>query len=430
MTSKSKRFPDLVDGKPTMSAQAFINGEIHDWYRIILGYSDHLVSSLMDEMEIDLEQSVLDPFCGTGTTLIECMKKEVKSVGIDANPSSCFAAKVKTNWGLDGVELIEFSKQVSEKYLVKLKDKVNLRKDVTYCYLQNSGMIERQWISETPLLKSLAIKASINDLGANRKYKNALMLALIAEVVNGASNVKFGPELYCAQVKTNHDVINGFNKRIESMVQDLVKTTNLKSKKADVILGDSRCCEDIAQMSKYNSFNAIICSPPYPAEHDYTRNARLELAFLEEVQDRDSLRTIKRGMIRSHTKGIYKGDNDAKQVANYKVIQSLAEILKRKGRQKTHGFARLYPQVVQEYFGGMKRHFISVAPHLISGAKCAYIVGDQSSYLQVHIPTAEILASIAAKVGFKVLGIKHWRTRWSTTMSNKIDENILLLQKK
>jgi hypothetical protein len=52
-------------------AQQFVNGEVHDWYRILLGYSDHLVSNLLDRFDLDPTDCVLDPFCGSGTTLVD-----------------------------------------------------------------------------------------------------------------------------------------------------------------------------------------------------------------------------------------------------------------------------------------------------------------------------------------------------------------------
>jgi hypothetical protein len=62
-------------------------------------------------------------------------------------------------------------------------------------------------------------------------------------------------------------------------------------------------------------------------------------------------------------------------------------------------------------------------------AMCAYVVGDQSSYLRVHIPTAEVLAELACRSGFTVVDIQHWRTRWSSATSKEVDENVLILRK-
>jgi len=195
-----------------------------------------------------------------------------------------------------------------------------------------------------------------------------------------------------------------------------------------VLLGDSRKCRAVFARRRV-AFSAVICSPPYPAEHDYTRNARLELAFLEAVRDRDTLREIKKGMIRSHTKGIYKHDRDDKYVVSNKTIKALAAELEEAIVGKKYGFARLYPKVVQEYFGGMKRHLLSVLKLLSPGGLCAYVVGDQGSYLGVHVPTAKILAQLAEEAGFEITDIKKWRTRWASTSARGIDENIVLFKK-
>ena len=74
--------------------QAFENGEVHDWYKVVLGYSDHLVADIIREFELQRGSAVLDPFCGSGTTAVECKKLGVDCWAIDANPVSSFAARV------------------------------------------------------------------------------------------------------------------------------------------------------------------------------------------------------------------------------------------------------------------------------------------------------------------------------------------------
>jgi hypothetical protein len=290
-------------------------------------------------------------------------------------------------------------------------------------------MIERGWISIEPLRKAIAIKTSIANVDARGPYKNALMLALLSEVVQDASNVKFGPELYCAKKKNDVDVFAGFESRVKKFAEDLKKVSSLKPGRVLVFKGDSRNCHELLKAVAPGPYAAAICSPPYPSEHDYTRNARLELAFLEEVSDRPTLRAIKQSMIRSHTKNIYKNDSDDKLVERYAQISAISKSLRAKTKDCTHGFGKLYPKVVAEYFGNMKRHFQSIEKVLASGAYCAYVVGDQCSYAQVPIPTAEILSSIARVAGFKTIEIENWRTRWSSSTSKGIQENILILRK-
>lgn len=409
------------------SAQTILNGEVHNWYRLRLGYSDHLVAELVDEFGLRAGDTALDPFCGAGTSLVECMKKRVDSVGIDANPSSCFAATVKTNWRLQPQNLLSLLDEIETSFHRYLTRSSALMADPTYLYLKGAGMIERGWIGQDPLAQSLALKQAIRNLRTSKQYKQALLLALMAEVVDGASNVKFGPELFCGPPREDCDVLAGFVDRVEAIASDLAVVRNISGHgAAQVICGDSRGCRHLLSGMQ---FSAVICSPPYPAEHDYTRNARLELALLEAVTDLDSLRAIKKGMIRSHTKGIYKEDRDDRFVSDNRAVRRLAQLLETAVSGKTYGFARLYPKVVKEYFGGMKRHLLSLRSLLRSGGQCAYVVGDQGSYLGVHIPTAKILAELAEESGFEVTAIRKWRTRWSSVAARGIDEHIVLFHK-
>jgi hypothetical protein len=354
------------------------------------------------------------------------MKHGIDAVGIDANPSSCFAARVKTTWTLNIQTLLNLLGDVTREQSRALsRDHTT---DPTYKYLESSGMIERGWISPEPLRKAIGIKSTITKLNVSTPYRNALMLALLSEVVQDASNVKFGPELYCSKKKEDADVLGGFEARVKTFADDLKKVAFLTPGRIRVFQGDSRDCHRLIHKVASGPYAAGICSPPYPSEHDYTRNARLELAFLEEVYDRPTLRAIKQLMIRSHTKNIYKGDADDKLVSRYVQIAAISENLKAKTKDCTHGFGKLYPKVIAEYFGGMKRHFQSIKKLLAPGAYCAYVVGDQCSYAQVPIPTAEILSSIARATGFKTVEIERWRTRWSSSTSKGIHENILVLR--
>jgi tRNA G10 N-methylase Trm11 len=46
----------------------------HEWYRFVLSFPPHLVRQYLDRFEMEPSSLVLDPFCGTGTTLVECRK--------------------------------------------------------------------------------------------------------------------------------------------------------------------------------------------------------------------------------------------------------------------------------------------------------------------------------------------------------------------
>jgi len=50
------------------------DSSIHDWYRFVLSFPPHLVRDYLTKFGITKRHRVLDPFCGTGTTLVECKK--------------------------------------------------------------------------------------------------------------------------------------------------------------------------------------------------------------------------------------------------------------------------------------------------------------------------------------------------------------------
>ena len=56
---------------------------IHDWYRFVLSFPPHLVRQYIKEFLLTGDSLVFDPFCGTGTTLVEAKKLGVKSLGFE-----------------------------------------------------------------------------------------------------------------------------------------------------------------------------------------------------------------------------------------------------------------------------------------------------------------------------------------------------------
>lgn len=60
--------------------------------------------ALLDALPVPPGTAVLDPFCGSGTTLVECQRRGLPSVGIDLNPIACLMTKVKTSPQPDGLE--------------------------------------------------------------------------------------------------------------------------------------------------------------------------------------------------------------------------------------------------------------------------------------------------------------------------------------
>ena len=408
------------------TSQRFRDPKIHSWYTSVMGFPDHIVDSILVFFAPDEGATFLDPHCGSGTALIQAQAIGLDCFGLDANPTSVLASRVKTDWTIDATEIIAKIKSFNQD-----ADALESREDdPIFCYLQRSGMIERGWITADIAMRAAAIKRWIDATIQCGNVHRFFMLALIASIIRDVSNVKFGPELYCIPARDQTpDVAACFTSRLNTMVCDL-ETSGVPPVAGQVHLGDSRQEACLRGAANWNSAPAyVVTSPPYPTEHDYTRNARLELVFMESVSDADSLRRIKKRMIRSHSKGIYAHDVDADQVKDFEPVQRIRRDIEDRVPVKSSGFEGQYSKVVGNYFGGMLQHFRALANCLPSGSKLAYVVGDEASYKGVHIPTAQILAEIVdTRVSrVKVDRVAVWRSRRSKKEREPLYEHLILL---
>jgi hypothetical protein len=186
--------------------------------------------------------------------------------------------------------------------------------------------------------------------------------------------------------------------------------------------------------------DAVITSPPYPNEKDYTRTTRVESVLLDMISDREDLRNVKEWLVRSNTRNVFVRDDDCHEVRDIASIQGVCSCIEQRRVElgKTSGFERLYHKVVAHYFGGMRKHLRSLHPLLARRARLAYVVGDQLSFLMVPVRTATLLAEIAPTEGYRVLGIDLWRERLGTRVCNaadgrksvKVREEVLILEKR
>jgi hypothetical protein len=254
-----------------------------------------------------------------------------------------------------------------------------------------------------------------------------LQLALAKAVVTSISNLRFGPEVGVGKAKQDAPVIKAWLKEVSVMAQDLHQLQTLDFTSAKIHQADSR---QILQVLEPASINAVITSPPYPNEKDYTRTTRLESVLLGFIRNKAELRAFKEGLIRSNTRNVFKADTDDVWVSKHPTIQRLASEIEERRIQlgKTSGFERLYHRAAKLYFGGMAKHLADLRMILRPGAQLAYVVGDQKSYLRVMIHTGELLADIAQGLSYEVIDIDLFRTRAATTTGEQVREEVVLLR--
>jgi hypothetical protein len=148
------------------------------------------------------------------------------------------------------------------------------------------------------------------------------------------------------------------------------------------------------------------------------------------VSDKDSLRGLKKTLIRSNTRGVYKPDDDDQWISTHPEINRIAKEIeaRRIELNKNSGFERLYARVTKLYFGGMARHFAALRRVLGPGAMLAYVVGDQASYLRILIRTGQLLGALAESLGYELVSLDLFRTRLATASKEQLREEVLVLR--
>ena len=420
---------------------ALADAAAHDWYRFVLSYPPHLVRHYLDRFGLGAGATVLDPFCGTGTTIVEAKKQGVGFVGVEAHPMTHFASSVKVDWSVDPRMLRDDAERVAERASARyaaggLSETTQRRLllEPAAPYDSKPGLTPDQGklllkdsISERPLQKTLILLEEMSET-ARAETLPHLRLALAKALVFSISNLHFGPEVGVGKPKADAPVIASWLDNVTVMAADLEALRPLNDRAQGRILhADSR------EMGTYigpESIDGVICSPPYPNEKDYTRTTRLETVLLGYASTKAEMRAIKKGLVRSNTRTAYVDDRDDQFVADMESIQRIAREIEERRIElgKTSGFERMYARVTKLYFGGMARHLADLRPLLKPGAQLAYVVGDQASYLRVMIRTGQLLAEIGERLGYEVVGIDLFRTRLATATKEQLREEVVILR--
>lgn len=406
----------------------------HGWYRFVLSYPPHLVRHYLHRFGADETTVCLDPFCGTGTTVVECKKLGIGSIGIEAHPMSHFAALTKTDWTPDADGLVTHAERIAKRAAVLLsRDGIsdsgtnhNVRAKLRELPAEAAGILLSNSISPLPLHKTLVLLDVLNAVRDDRYHRHEL-LALARALVTNIGNLHFGPEVGVGPPKADAAVVANWLAQVRIIAADLRLLVARSGVSSNVIHADSR---QLAGRVAEQTVDIVITSPPYPNEKDYTRTTRLESVLLGLVRNKQELRAIKQGLMRSNTRNVYKGDDDHNWVAEHAEIDQIADEIERRRIElrKTSGFEKMYARVTKLYFGGMAKHLNELKPVLRPGAQLAYVVGDQASYLRVMIRTGQLLADVAKTQGYEVQGIDLFRTRFSTATGEQLREEVVLLR--
>ena len=80
---------------------------IHRWYVFPHSFTSDLVHALINEWGLSINDRILDPFAGAGTTILAAKEKGIPATGYDLSPLAVFVTRAKiANYRFKSLESI------------------------------------------------------------------------------------------------------------------------------------------------------------------------------------------------------------------------------------------------------------------------------------------------------------------------------------
>jgi len=392
-------------------------GAVHRWYSYVQDFPPSLIWRKLREYKVGDGQMVLDPFVGAGTTLVCAKLRGVDFIGVEANPLMAFVSRVKTTWDIDPSSTL----RLAQKLIAEAK-RAGSRESEEFVPLNVPQKSLNKWLNPSVQREASVLRSMLFCLPEG-PVRNFLLVAF-GRAAFKSSNVKLCPGVTFIKNRKVAPLLVNFEAQVTMMVEDLRLVEKFDSfGKARVVQGDSR---ELSSLLELKSVDFLITSPPYPGDVEYTRQTRLEMYLLGFVQELADVQRVKRMMLRSSVKNIWKDDQNETLVKQFRSISHISEQIERRVGDKHWGWD--YPRMVREYFGDMLLCLTEFRKIMKPRGFCLLIVGDQT-VKGVLIPVGQILLSLGKAAGLRPVGLELFRIRRSSTHQMRLDENIVILQR-
>ena len=379
---------------------------IHKWYRYTAGFSSEWVKSVVQDKikkENDNSIKVLDPFAGSGTTLLACDEIGISSIGYESQPLVYKIACSKLCWDADIQKVIAKTKKVL-KYAKEHKFKSSeFPEIVKKCY------------DEKNLAEIDALKQTIDKICKDNKEDKLVWVGFVS-ILRSSSHVGTAIWQYVLPNKTKAKVLSAFEafeRQMEVICEDIdVFQKNGAEKKSLIIQQDAREKSSVED----NSIDLIITSPPYANNYDYADATRLELSILGTIKGWGDLQDIIRpGLVRSCSQMVSQETQKTYEYLEDPLLSpihdEIVEVCKNMEREKeNHGGKKNYYTMIALYFLDLAKIWMELRRVCKKGSLVCFVIGDSAPY-GVYVPVDEWLGKLAVSVGFKEYQFEKTRDR-------------------
>jgi hypothetical protein len=382
----------IIKTAPTNFTMA-LNYPIHRWYYYKEGFSPTLVEGLIEAKRYDKGFTVLDPFCGGGTTPVVCMLKGVPSIGLEVNPFSSFLTKVKTRL-YTKEDIKSFQKHIDKIRTLRGKPSIDPPK------MSMVNRLFESYILEGLLFYKEHIKNALDD---GEKVRDLLMLGWLAILEDVSNYRKAGNGLKLKTPTHRKAILDRYLEepaiirqklvnKYRTMLEDLRKTILIDNRIEPLIHDPSVSALNMKSVVPDDYVSVSIFSPTYANCFDYCEIYKVELWMGEFVKAYSDLKILRQRSLRSHL------NMNLGNVSYHNPI--VEEVLSGIPVEKL--WDKRIPMMIRGYFDDMHSVFRTHMDILKERGKMVVVVAN-SAYGDVVIPTDLIFCEVAESVGFKTL---------------------------
>ena len=367
----------------------------YGWLRLTPAYSVHLVRELLASRALP-DLPVLDPFCGTGTTLLTCAELGIPCSTLDVNPFLVWLARAKT------AKYSAKSLTHADALIGEMSRAALARGNAPW--LPALHQIEKWW--GKPALHALGRAfAVLTHADTDKAAQDLAKLAFCRSLITSA-NVSFGHQsMSFAQAEKASPSARHVSVALRDAFTPIAKAAavSLPTSTRRVHLGDAR---SVAKHVGKTRFGSVITSPPYANRMSYVRELRpymYWLGYLEQPSDAGELDWQAIG-------GTWGLATSRVAVWQSKHSSPLAELDAITAKIARH--SDVLARYVAKYFVDMLLHAKSLSGVVARGGQVHYVVGN-SKFFDVLLPVERFFAEIFELCGFRAAKVTTLRSRTS-----------------
>lgn len=376
---------------------------IHRWVPWIAGFSSAFVADAI-QRTLSSPGTVLDPFCGVGTTLLEAAHLGHKAIGFEINQYAAFASQAKLGaYDVSATDLLNriaafeafYRERISSDYSPESKPPVGFN---TRAPFFSPAVLHK-------VLTVLDFTSTIEHSEIGRLFQLAFAATMVTY-----SNYSYEPSLGRrasagkADVK-DYPVGETIASKLKEMATDVVWLQN----QSDTHSRESRVIRDsffhYEEYLSADSIDLVITSPPYLNNYHYSRNTRPQLYWLEFAHSPQDLKLLEESNFGKYWQTVRDKQAVALEFSLHGSdlaarLDALRSLNGEKGIYGGNGWANY----AASYFNDCRRFLQGINYALSPGSTALVVIGN--SILQgVMIPTDKYLAEIAESVGLELARI-------------------------